>query len=95
MGLVDDIKDSAKLLMSGDRLTTSQKAFISVQLAAVVLVVVFMIILVFLPSIYNINAAGVWMARLALASVILIPVMNSVMPGMVAEIAQKKRELGL
>jgi hypothetical protein len=87
MDLYDNV---VTLLVDRHALSGGQKAFVGVQLAIAILVFVFLLILVFFPSTYGLNAAGIWMSRLALGGLILSAVMNKVFSKIAADIKVKK-----
>lgn len=93
MGLLGDLKDNVVLLGAGGRLTGTQKAFVAVQLVTVLFLVVFLILLVFVPDVYGLNMTGIVMSRIALAAVVLVPVMNKIGQGISDEIEQAKRDM--
>lgn len=66
-----DFTENLVILLSGQKLSTPVKVFMGVQAAVAVFVMIFLIILVWFPTTYNLNAAGVWMSRIALGGLVL------------------------
>lgn len=89
-----DLWDNLVLLFA-DRgsLNGAQKAFIGVQFVIGIFVVVFLGILVLSPETYNLNAAGVWMSKIAFFGLLITVAMTYAGGNMVKAIAAKKAAL--
>jgi hypothetical protein len=90
---MDPLKDLKLLIGQFSTLTKPQKVYVGAQTLIGLFIVIFLIILVFFPETYSLNAAGIWMSRIALGGIILSMAMKEFGADTVRSIEYKKASI--
>ncbi len=90
---MDALKDLQLLVTKFSTLNNQQKVYVGAQTLIGLFVVIFLIILVFYPETYGLNAAGIWMSRIALGGIVASIVAKNVVPDIASSIEYKKMSI--
>ena len=92
---MDLYDDCLTLLTNPGSFSSGEKAFIGIEVAIVVYLLIVIIIFVFFPDTYGLNDSGKWMMRVALGAIVVVVLMAKLGKKIKSDIAAKRASLNV